>query len=139
MAAAVVAFLDFEWKVRDFVGDGGVDRVRGRRIDKERKRFKVWGAARGRLGEGGMGKVSGLMCVIGCLRRKGVVGVFGRWTNTEVYPRVVRSKSLMEGVAMWRKDAVAEGEAVRRRGEQGAGEPGWTWVAQTAMDVKNFD
>jgi hypothetical protein len=45
MVAAAVAFLAFEWEVRDFVGDGGVERVRGRRIDRERKRFR---GARGR-------------------------------------------------------------------------------------------
>jgi hypothetical protein len=63
------------------------------------------------------------MCAIGS---RVVMGVFGRWMNTEVYPRVVRSKSAMEGVAMWRKEAVTEGEVVRLRGEQGAGEPGCT-------------
>ena len=76
---------------RDFVGDGGagfeVERVRGRRTERERNRLGVRV-----FGEGGLGKLSGLTWDIAewfgfdfdfeaaAARRKvdGVEGVFGR-------------------------------------------------------------
>lgn len=90
-------------------------------------------------------------------------GTLGRCTNTEVYPTVVKSalKSLIEGVVlravegvsrMLRKDPevrrieVMDGRRLRemeglrelvteglRRGERGAGDPGWTCWAQEVM------
>jgi hypothetical protein len=97
-----------------------------------------------------------IVVFLGITGNVAVKGTLGRCTNTEVYPRVVRSalKSLVEGVVlravegvsrMLRKDPevrrmevidvrrlrVIEGlrELVTdglRRGERGAGDPGWT-------------
>jgi hypothetical protein len=69
------------------------------RAERERKCLRPRRAlAGGEAGMGGMGMCAyGLVADLGCTKGEGVEGVTGKWTNTEEYPRFVRSNSLTEG------------------------------------------